>query len=331
MRKIFVSVAVFSTLFAFASCSKEQKKIELVMAEPNPEGSISAKVDHEFAYRVEELSKGSIKIQVHASGVLGDNSSVLAAMVKPGNSGIHLARLSPIAVSHYNCPNHSLLNVPYTFKNHEHFWKFANSPVAEKILNEPYTKKVGVKGLFFMEEGFRHFFSTKPLNDIEDFAGENIRSAGNPIMEELAVSLKAFSKNVPFTSLYAALQTGEVTIAEQPIINYLSNDFNRVAPYMILDGHEIGVAEVVISSELWKSLTKEQQNILIEAGKYAGEYCQKVVQESESSAKLTLRNSGTKFAEVKDFSKWQKVCADVISRAVRDNTEIYGEILNLAD
>ena len=301
------------------------------MAEPNPEGSVSAKIDHEFAYKVEELSKGSIKIQIHTAGILGDNSSVMAAMVKPGSSGIHIARLSPIAVAHYGCDKHSLLNVPYTFKNHAHFWKFANSPAAQKILDEPYTKKVGVKGLFFMEEGFRHFFATKPLNDLEDFEGEKIRSAGNPIMEELATALKASSVNVPFTSLYAALQTGEVTVAEQPLTNYLSNDFNRVAPYMILDGHEIGVAEVVISTETWKSLSKEQQAILIEAGKYAGEYCQKIVQESENSAKLTLRNSGVQFSEVKDFSKWQKVCADVISKAVRDNTELYGEIVNLAD
>ncbi len=127
------------------------------------------------------------------------------------------------------------------------------------------------------------------------------------------------------------MQTGEVTVAEQPLINYLSNDFNRVAPYMILDGHEIGVAEVVISTEVWKSLTKEQRAILVEAGKYAGEYCQKIVQESENTAKLTLSNSGVQFSEVKDFSKWQKVCADVINKAVRGNTEIYGEIVNLAD
>ncbi len=191
MYKSFVFIAAFSALLGLASCNSEQKNIELVMAEPNPEGSISAKIDHEFAYKVEELSKGRIKIQIHTAGILGDNSAVMSAMVKPGNSGIHIARLSPIAVAHYNCEKHSLLNVPYTFKNHAHFWKFANSPVAQKILDEPYVNKVGVKGLFFMEEGFRHFFATKPLNDLEDFAGEKIRSAGNPIMEELAVALKA--------------------------------------------------------------------------------------------------------------------------------------------
>lgn len=301
------------------------------MSEPNPEGSISARVDHEFINKVEELSKGSITIQLHTTAILGDNSAVMEAMTKPGNTGIHIARLSPVAVANFGCEAHSLLNIPYTFKNHWHFWKFASSPVAQKILNEPYEKKIGVKGLFFIEEGFRHFFATKPLNDLEDLAGEKFRSAGSPTMERIAVAMKAGSINVPFSSLYSALQIGKVTVAEQPLTNYLSNDFNRVAPYMILDGHEIGVGEVIISSEIWDSFTKEQKNIFIEAGNYAREYCRKTVEETENSAKLTLQKEGVKFTEVKDISKWQKVCADVISQAASVNPELYGEITHLAD
>lgn len=301
------------------------------MAEPNPEGSISAKVDHEFIKKVEELSKGSITIELHASGILGDNTAVLKAMTQPGSSGINIARLSPAAIANYGCTMHGLLGVPYTFKNHAHFWKFASSPVAEVILDEPYKAKIGVKGLFFMEEGFRHFFSTKPLNDIEDFEGEKIRTAGNSVMEGISLGMKGQSVNIAFTALYSALQTGKVSIAEQPLVNYLANDFHKVAPYMILDGHELGAAEVVIASETWDSLSKEQKEILVKAGKYAGEYCMNAVQEKEKEAKEILTAEGTKFTEVKDISKWQKACADVISETVRSNTAIYGEIINLAD
>ena len=55
------------------------------------------------------------------------------------------------------------------------------------------------------------------------------------------------------------------------------------------------------------------------------------VQEKEKEAKEILTAEGTKFTEVKDISKWQKACADVISETVRSNTAIYGEIINLAD
>ena len=46
--------------------------------------------------------------------------------------------------------------------------------------------------------------------------------------------------------LYSALQTGVVDGAEQPIANYKSNAFPEVAPYLILDGHTLGLSLIHI-------------------------------------------------------------------------------------
>lgn len=301
----------------------------MIMAESNPEDSISAWMDKAFVEKAEELSGGSITIQLNTDGILGDNSSVMQLMTKPG-SNIHLARVSPATIVPYNCEKHTLLDIPFTFTSREHFWKFAFSPLAQTILNEPYEKKVGVKGLFFTEEGFRHFFATKRLEKISDFAGEKIRTAGNTIMHDIANVLGGEPVKVSFSDLYSALQTGIADVAEQPISNYLANHFNKIAPFMILDGHQLGIAEVIITSEAWDSLSENQQKILVEAGKYAGEYCSKISQEAENAAQLTLRNEGTEFIEVNDIAEWQNVCADVRTKAAEANSELYGEIVNLA-
>ena len=334
MRKILTGIFICIALTSFAACKNKkdaanENVISFTMAESNPSGSISAWVDEAFIEKVTELSNGKIKITLHTDSILGDNASVMDIMTKP-NSEIHLARVSPASLVKYNCEKHELLDIPFTFVNREHFWNFAFSPVAQTILDEPYENKIGVKGLFFAEEGFRHFFSTQKLNGLADFKGIKIRTAGNSIMVKIAESIQGVPVPVSFSDLYSALQTGVVDIAEQPIANYLSNHFNKIAPYMILDGHQLGVAEVVITADAWNSLTKEQQDIMYEASRYAGNYCKKISEEAENTAKLSLQSEGASFTEVKDISAWQTACADVIRIASKKNPDLYAEIVKLA-
>ena len=329
MKKAFFSFSALLFLLLFVSCAKG-KSLTLNMAESNSIDSPAAHVDQIFIDKVAELSKGSIKINLQANGIFGNNAIVTEAMTKP-DCEIHLARISPASLIQYDCSKSSLLMVPFTFSNRKHFWAFASSSAANEILNEPYEKGIGVKGLFFSEEGFRHFFSTSRIKDINDFSGKKIRITNNEIMLGIAKSLKSEAVNIGFNELYAALQTGRVDIAEQPIVNYLSSHFNKVAPYMILDRHILGVTEVVISSKVWDSLSKKQKNIFYEAAEYAREYCQTISYKTEEEAKETLRKEGVEFIDVTDITPWQNVCADVINRAVASDPTLYGEILTLAE
>ena len=40
---------------------------------------------------------------------------------------------------------------------------------------EPEDLGLGVRGLFYAEEGFRHFFTVDPVSSIEDLAGMKLR------------------------------------------------------------------------------------------------------------------------------------------------------------
>ena len=187
-------VSIFSILAISCKSKKpviqQEQEITLVMAEVNPDGTISAEMDKAFKQKVEELSGGKIKIDLQMGGTLGDEESVMALLKKP-NSSIHLERISAFTLTAHGCQKSSLLTIPFTFSGKEHFWNFAASPFATEILDEPYEKGVGVKGLFYGEEGFRHFFSTKPLSGTEDFAGLKLRITPDAIMKGVADGLKA--------------------------------------------------------------------------------------------------------------------------------------------
>ena len=304
--------------------------VTLVYAEVNPlEGTIVGQTATAFKDKVEELSGGSITIDIQANGVLGAESDVLDTMLGGGGT-IDMSRISAFALTSYGAEKSVLLSVPYTFQNREHFWKFADSDLAPEFLMEPHDNGLGVRGLFYGEEGFRHFFTVKPVNGLEDLKGMKLRVSNDPIMNGMVAGLGANATVVSFNELYSALQTGVVDGAEQPIANYQSNAFPEVAPNLILDGHTLGAIQVIITDDAWDKLTPEQQDVLTEAGKYASEFNRKISEEAENKVLDELKANGVNVVEVEDKTPWQEACKDIIESSTKDNAELYQQILDMA-
>ena len=215
------------------------------------------------------------------------------------------------------------------FVNRDHFWNFANSDLAPEFLMEPHDNDLGVRGLFYGEEGFRHFFTVKEISGLEDLKGMKLRVSNDPIMNGMVQGLGANPTVVSFNELYSALQTGVVDGAEQPIANYKSNAFQEVAPNLILDGHTLGAVQVIITDEAWDKLTEEQQNILMEAGKYASDFNRKISEEAENKVLDELKAEGIHVIEVPDITPWQEACKDIIDSSTADNKELYQKILDM--
>ena len=320
--------------------------VTLVMAEVNPLDTIVGQTDTAFKEKVEELSGGSITVDLQASGVLGSENDVLDTMLGGGGT-IDMSRISAFALTSYGAEKSVLLSVPYTFVNREHFWKFADSELAPEFLMEPHDNGLGVRGLFYGEEGFRHFFTVKPVNGLEDLKGMKLRVSNDPIMNGMVAGLGANATVVSFNELYSALQTGVQFVegnnelysalqtgvvdgAEQPIANYQSNAFPEVAPNLILDGHTLGAIQVIITDDAWDKLTPEQQDVLTEAGKYASEFNRKISEEAENKVLDELKANGVNVVEVEDKTPWQEACKDIIESSTKDNAELYQQILDMA-
>lgn len=305
-----------------------EPEITLIYAEVNPLDTIVGQTDTAFKEKVEELSGGKIKIDLQASGVLGSENDVLDTMLGGGGT-IDMSRISAFALTSYGGEKSKLLSIPYTFVNREHFWNFATSELAPQFLVEPYENGSGVRGLFYGEEGFRHFFTSKEISGIEDLKGMKIRVSNDPVMTGMVEALGASPTVVSFGELYSALQTGVVDAAEQPIANYKSNAFPEVASTIILDGHTLGAIQVIITDEAWEKLTEEQQNILTEAGKYASEFNRKISADAEQKVLDELKESGVNVVEVTDIKPWQDACKEVIAAASAENPELYQQILDM--
>ena len=302
--------------------------ITLVMAEVNPLDSIVGMTDQKFKEEVEARSNGSIIIDLQASGVLGSENDVLDTML--GNGGtIDISRISAFSLTSYGGESSKLLSLPYTFVSREHFWNFATSDLAQEFLLEPSQNGSGVRGLFYGEEGFRHFFTTKEISGIDSLKGMKLRVSNDPVMNGLVDGLGGSPTVVAFGELYGALQQGVVDGAEQPIANYKSNAFDEVAPYMILDGHTLGAIQVVITDDAWNKLSPDQQQILTEAGKAAAEYNRSISEEKENEVLEELKAKGTHIIEVDDIKPWQDAVKGVIEENTKGMEDLYQQILDM--
>lgn len=313
---------------AAAAEASDTPEVTLVYAEVNPLDTIVGQMATAFKEKVEELSGGKIAIDIQASGVLGSENDVLDTMLGGGGT-IDMSRISAFALTSYGVEKSVLLSIPYTFVNRDHFWNFANSDLAPEFLMEPHDNDLGVRGLFYGEEGFRHFFTVKEISGLEDLKGMKLRVSNDPIMNGMVQGLGANPTVVSFNELYSALQTGVVDGAEQPIANYKSNAFQEVAPNLILDGHTLGAVQVIITDEAWDKLTEEQQNILMEAGKYASDFNRKISEEAENKVLDELKAGGINVIEVPDITPWQEACKDIIDSSTADNKELYQKILDM--
>ena len=308
------------------AAAAEENNVTLVYAEVNPlDTTVVGQVATHFAERVHELTNGTVTIDVQGGGVLGAEGDFCDNMIG-GVGTIDMARLSVSTLTGYGVPKSALLCLPYTFASRDHFWNFAASDLAQQFLDEPYENGLGLHGLFLGEEGFRHIFTNKPVSGLSDLQGMKIRVSTDPTMVGMIESFGASPTVIAYGELYQSLQSGVVDGAENPVGNYKANSFYEVAPYLILDGHQLGVIELVITDAAWQKLSENQQNAI----KQAAQECQAYNKElSEKVEEDTLAELGDSITTIEvDKTEWMEKAksSDAFKEATKDYQELYDAI-----
>ena len=305
-----------------------EAQVILTLAEVNPADSLDGQVESYFKEQVESLSGKTVLIDIQASGVMGAENDVLDGMTTNGGT-VDMARISSFALTNYGAKLSALPSIPYTFNDREHYWKYADSEIGQRILDEPSEMGLGIKGLFFVEEGFRNFFVKDEIDGIEGMKNKKIRVSSDPILTAVVEQVGANPTVVSFSELYSSLQSGVVDGADQPIVTYESNAFNEVAPYMLEDGHTMSASEVIITEAAWEKLSEAQKAAIEEAGKATSAYCKELSARTEEECKARLEEKGVVFVAVPDKTPWQEACSEVIAQYTAGLEEEYQQILDL--
>ena len=118
MKKLF-SIAL--VLVMLLSCASALAEVTLTYAEVNPvEGTVVGDVALAFKAKLEELSGGEVVVDIQASGVMGDEKTVLANILG-GDTSVDIVRISAFALNQYGAQKSVFLTLPYVFTSEEHY------------------------------------------------------------------------------------------------------------------------------------------------------------------------------------------------------------------
>ena len=291
-----------------ATKSKKIMKIGVSTGPTDPRNMSLAK----FKKEVESKTNGTIEVQLYPSAQLGNDKDLI--------EGVKLGTIQATVTSAGNFgdyePKMGISALPFLFKNSQEAWNFLKTPQVQKI--QEGLLKSNMRVLSYFENGFRCITNSKrAINKPEDIKGLTIRTPENPYVMETLKALGANPSPLSFSDLYVALQQKTFDGQENPIPVIYNTKFYEVQKYLAITNHSYDAMPFVINEPFYKTLTKEEQEIVNNAAIAAQDDDRKtVVQQSQDLLKklqekgmtvttpdLSLFKEATKNVAKNKFSK----------------------------
>jgi len=283
-----IAAAVMLSLCA-SNASAQEFQLSHNANPGNPKDVASQK----FAELVDQKSAGRLKVSVGGSAQFGDDAETITNM-----------RLGTIAFSANSqgttsavVPEIALLGLPFLFQSLNQAEAVMDGAVGEKIAAA--AEAQGLVVLSWWNNGIRDTSNSKrPIIAPADLAGMKIRTPPDPMTVDIFSALGAAPTPMAFSELYIALQQGVVDGQENPLINIHSSKLHEVQPYISLTHHKYESTPLLASKIIFDSLTPEDQQLVRDAAREAGDLNRRLVHEQTVSLRGELEAAGIKFNEV---------------------------------
>jgi tripartite ATP-independent transporter DctP family solute receptor len=256
----------------------------------------------DWAKRVQERTRGGLKIDVFHSAQLGREEDIIEQIRQGANIGQNTdsARLGNYV------PGIAVMNGPYFAETLEDVARLQKAPTVLKWQDE-LASKHGLKVVCFnWVQGFRHFFTNKPVRKPEDLQGLRIRTPPAPIWQESIRALGAAPVALAFSEMYPALQQRAIDGVELVYNNIPAGRFQEVLKYANETKHIMLINFQVISSTFFDTLPKEYQAALVDECSKAGDETSERILRLENEVKQQLKGRGMTIIEDVDMAAFRK-------------------------
>lgn len=256
-----------------------------------------------WAKNVNEKTKGGLKIEVFHSAQLGVEEDILEQI----RAGANVGQNTDSARMGNYVPGIAVMNGPYFAETLAEVEKLKKMPTVKAWLDE-LANKYGFQVLSFSwVQGYRHFFTNKPVRKPEDLKGLRIRTPPAPIWQESVRALGATPVALAFGEMYPALQQKVVDGVELVYNNIPAGRFYEVLKYVSETRHIMLINFEVISAKWFNSLPADYQKILVEECDKAGMETSKLIMEKlEKEVKGDLIKKGMVVVDNVDLPAFKK-------------------------
>ncbi len=240
-----------------------------------------------FAEGVSKRTNGEIKVEIYPNNELGNPPEVLEQNVL-GVIDMSLPTQGQLAKysKKFGC-----VMLPFAFDGYDHAYRVLDGPFiawAGKDLDDA--------GLIFLsnwEWGFRNLTnSVRPINTPDDVKGLKIRTPPELPNQAAMEALGATVQTIQFSELPMALKQGVVDGQENPVSVIYAFKIYETQKYLAMTGHTYNSMVHVMSKKTWSKLTPEQQKIVKEESKKAGDFMRATLRNAEGDQIKKLEGLG---------------------------------------
>ncbi|UPJ48416.1 TRAP transporter substrate-binding protein DctP [Bradyrhizobium sp. 200] len=304
-------VALHVPQTAHAQAYKAEYRISLV----SPPGTLWYQTAERFSKLVNERSQGRIKFKLYpgSSLVQGQQDRELVALRQGlidcivGTAGNYAGTVKELIV----------FNMPFLMRNN----MAVDAVLASEVLQGDFydiLRKAGVETLASGEYGYVHIMNSRRRVVVpDDLKGLKIRTVGTPMQGELMSALGANPTTMPFSELQPALATGAVDGLALTMEQFVAVKAHTLGIKHITKWNAWNeLIHVMISNNVWRAWTPEDQQIVREAAKEATRELTANVRKAAANGDDTVKSLGVDVAEPSkaQMELWQTAAQPVFDR-----------------
>ncbi len=294
MRKAVV-VSLMAALLGWAVSDSAVAATVLKVAHNGPEDHPFQAGFEKFKEVLESGTNGEIEVQIFPSEQLGDEETT-SQMVKTGTIACAAASagggLAPFV------PEAELLNLPFIFRDMDHFYRVVDGPTGDQIATA-IEDKLNAKFAGWWFSGIRNAWNgQRPINTPEDLEGLKIRVMGSPVLIDTFNALGAQATPMSFGEVYTSLQQGVIDGAETDHVDLKVEKFYEVTKYVSLTGHMYLAAGLICSQKVIDGLSPDHQKVFLEAASASVTAEREAMASATDEARAYLEQQGLVFNKI---------------------------------
>ncbi|SMP46254.1 tripartite ATP-independent transporter solute receptor, DctP family [Neorhodopirellula lusitana] len=243
--------------------------------------------------RLEELSGGTVSIDIYPSAVLGSETQCIEQLQ---NGSLAMTKTSAAAMENF-IPSMSVFSYPYVFRNDEHYWSVIDGEIGNRLLQGG--KDKFLRGLCYYDAGSRHFYTKNaPIRTPDDLKGLKVRVMNSPTAIEMVKAMGGAPTPIAWGELYSALAQGTVDGAENNLPSFSTNKHYEVCKHFTLDGHTRIPDMLLVSTKVWDRLDPQTQQWVQQAATESSTYQRELWQTMTAEAAQQAQDEGVTIYEV---------------------------------
>lgn len=291
---------------------------------PLGEGSHHDEGLKSFKEELERLTDGRLSVKLHYNNELGGEREVTEGM---GINTIEMGLASTGPLGSF-VKDIYMFDLPYLFKDVNHAYAVLDSEIGEELAKK-IEEKANVKVLSWWENGVRHETnSVRAVKSPEDLKGIKHRTQESEVQVDTWRAFGADATPMAWPEVYTGLQQGVIESQENPIPTILDVRFHEVQDYLNLTGHVYSPLPFMMSKQLFDSLSKEDQDAILEAAKLATSTQREASQRLEQEALKKLEENGMEIVQP-DLDAFRKAVEPVYEKwAPKINEELIDKVRN---